>query len=60
MLYTTFRLRPVQVYSKQLYCENGKEKPVHVVIGVGEGYLWLVTAYFPSEGIWESDFKTRR
>jgi len=33
---------------------------IHVVCGVGEGKLWIVTAYYPSPEKWESDFKTRK
>lgn len=32
----------------------------HVVIGLGEDELWLITAYKPSAEKWEDDFKTRK
>jgi len=35
-------------------------KPLHVVIGVGAGHLWLITAYYPDENKWEADLKTRK
>ncbi|WP_333782338.1 DUF4258 domain-containing protein [Caldicellulosiruptor saccharolyticus] len=34
--------------------------PLHAVCAVGYGFLWLITAYFPSEDEWMIDFKTRR
>ncbi|WPX08750.1 DUF4258 domain-containing protein [Anaerocellum danielii] len=33
---------------------------LHVVCAVGEGWLWLKTAYHPFEDEWCDDFKTRR
>ena len=33
---------------------------LHVVIGLGEGLLWLITAYYPDDDEWESDYKTRK
>lgn len=36
------------------------KKIVHVVIGVEEKQLHIITAYFPNEEKFESDFKTRR
>jgi hypothetical protein len=33
---------------------------IHVVCGVGEGKLWIITAYYPNLGKWESDLKTRK
>jgi len=35
-------------------------RPLHVVVGVSMGYLWLVTSYFPDPNKWEQDFKTRK
>lgn len=44
-------------YPSRLFLgENG----LHVVASVGEGKLWIITAYWPSLEIWESDMKTRR
>ena len=33
---------------------------LHVVCGFTENELWLITAYRPSEEIWENDLKTRK
>ncbi len=41
-----------------LECSVGK--PIHVVAGVGDGLLWIITAYFPDEEKWENDYKTRK
>ena len=37
---------------------NGKE--LHVVVGVGDGLLWLVTAYYPDPAKWENNFSVRK
>lgn len=36
--------------------ENG----LHVVAAIGGGQIWIVTAYWPSSEVWESDKKTRK
>jgi hypothetical protein len=33
---------------------------LHVVVGSGEGYLWLVTAYYPDPKKWNDDFSSRK
>jgi hypothetical protein len=33
---------------------------LHVVCGIGENLLWLITAYRPSPLEWDEDFKTRK
>jgi hypothetical protein len=33
---------------------------LHTVVGVGNGKLWIITAYFPNTDKWENDFKTRK
>lgn len=33
---------------------------LHVVIGVGEGFLWLITAYYPDPDKWNDDFSIRK
>lgn len=35
-------------------------KILHVVIGVGGGYLWLITAYYPDPLKWNEDFSVRK
>lgn len=34
--------------------------PVHVVAGLGEAAVWIITTYYPDPEKWESDWKTRR
>ena len=34
--------------------------PIHVVCGVSDDELWMITAYYPDEGEWLDDNKTRR
>ena len=33
---------------------------LHIVCVIGEGKVWLITAYHPDPDEWESDLKTRR
>ena len=33
---------------------------IHVVCGVGEDELWLITAYYPDKDEWTQDFKLRK
>lgn len=35
-------------------------KALHVVIGLGQGYLWLITAYYPDPLKWNEDFSIRK
>jgi len=37
---------------------NGKV--LHVVVGVGDGCLWLITAYYPDPLKWNDDFSIRK
>ena len=37
-----------------------KESPIHVVASIDNEYLYIITAYYPSENEWEIDYKTRR
>jgi hypothetical protein len=42
-----------------IYGHTG-DKPLHVAIGVDDDLLWLITAYYPSLKVWETDYKTRK
>ena len=33
---------------------------LHIVCGIGEGEVWMITAYHPDPDEWEADLKTRR
>jgi hypothetical protein len=35
-------------------------KPLHVVTGIANASLWIITAYFPDKTKWEEDYKTRK
>ncbi|MCR4436475.1 MAG: DUF4258 domain-containing protein [Clostridiales bacterium] len=37
-----------------------KNEGLHVVCGIGEGKLWMITAYYPDLEEWHEDLKTRR
>jgi hypothetical protein len=36
------------------------DNPIHVVCGVSDDELWMITAYYPDEDEWLDDNKTRR
>jgi hypothetical protein len=40
--------------------QNLEGKPLHVVVGVDDDKLWLITAYYPAPDMWETDCKTRK
>ena len=40
------------------YCRD--KKPLHIAVGVDDDRLWLITAYFPTLDMWETDYKTRK
>ena len=33
---------------------------IHVVTSIDNGYLYIITAYYPDENEWNPDFKTRK
>lgn len=35
-------------------------KPLHIVAGICDNYIWIITAYRPDSIKWENDFKTRK
>ena len=35
-------------------------KPLHVVVGVGDWNIEIISAYYPSLEKWEADYKTRK
>lgn len=36
------------------------DKPMHVCCGLGEGKIYIITAYYPNPNKWDSDMKTRK
>lgn len=43
-----------------VYGINLKNDVIHVVCGLTEIELWLITAYYPDNIEWEEDLKTRK
>jgi len=38
--------------------ENGIN--IHLVVSIGDGFLYVITAYYPDDEEWESDLMTRK
>ena len=36
------------------------DKPIHVVAGIGNNQLCIITVYYPTLEKWENDYKTRK
>jgi len=34
--------------------------PIHVVLSLNNGIVWMITTYIPTVEKWETDFKTRK
>lgn len=47
-------------YPSALVLECTVGKPLHVVAGLSEETLWIITAYHPDPDKWEADHKTRK
>lgn len=47
-------------YPSALVLECNVGTPIHVVAGLGDNRLWIITAYHPSSDRWNSDYKTRK
>lgn len=43
-----------------VYGVNLKDKVLHIVCGLNEESLWIVTAYYPDNIKWEDDLKRRK
>lgn len=43
-----------------VYGINLKNEILHVVCGLNEIELWIITAYYPDNIKWENDLKTRK
>ena len=39
---------------------NSLVMPIHVVVGQGNGYIWVITAYIPDETEWINGFSMRK
>jgi hypothetical protein len=40
--------------------EDQSGKAIHIVISKNEDYIYLITAYYPSDEIWEDGYRERR
>ena len=48
-------------YPSCLICgSNLKNEILHIVCGLGEMEIWVITAYYPDIKEWEEDLKTRK
>ena len=47
-------------YPACLILGTANNMPVHVVVGHGNGFLWVITAYIPDEAEWKDGFSTRK
>jgi len=36
------------------------EKQIHIVAGLGENKLWIITVYYPGQEKWENGYKIRK
>lgn len=43
-----------------VYGINLNNKVIHIVCGLNETELWIITAYYPDNIKWENDLKTRK
>jgi len=46
--------------SALIFGHDTHNKILHVVAGIGNNKLWIITAYYPDDGWWEDGFKTRK
>lgn len=47
-------------YPSALVMECKVGKPLHIVVGIGNDKLWIITAYYPDMKRWHKDYKTRK
>lgn len=40
--------------------KNCSDGYIHVVCGTDGEYLWIITAYYPTEAKWQNDLRTRK
>ena len=43
-----------------IYGINLKDEVLHIVCGISEIEVWIITAYYPDNIKWEEDLKTRK
>lgn len=37
-----------------------RDTHIHIVCGVGDNKLWIISSYYPTLDKWENDYKTRK
>ncbi|MCL2249370.1 MAG: DUF4258 domain-containing protein [Oscillospiraceae bacterium] len=47
-------------YPSCLILGYAQNEPLHIVAGLGNDKLWIITTYKPDVDKWEDDFKTRK
>ena len=47
-------------YPACLILGTANNTPVHIVVGHGSGFIWVITAYIPDETEWKDGFSTRK
>lgn len=47
-------------FPSSLVLECNLNSPIHVVAGIGNNKLWIITAYHPDLNHWNNDYKTRK
>lgn len=47
-------------YPSALICSVDGEEALHIIAGLGENELWIVTAYHPDPDKWNDDFTARK
>lgn len=47
-------------FPSALISENAYGKPLHIVAGLSDDRLWIITAYYPDSDKWENNYKTRK
>ena len=43
--------------------EQGKtehNKLIHIVVSIDNGFMYIITAYYPDKNEWEADMRTRK
>ena len=43
-----------------IFGQTKDSPPLHVVVGIDDAFIFLITAYIPSSEIWEADYMTRK
>ena len=47
-------------YPSALICLSNNIKPIHVLAGLGDNEIWIITAYYPDPQKWTHDYTRRK